>query len=84
MNYCIFELYFITFLIVELENVTFPLVFTDNLKADPVITGWKHSTFRETCQNNFKKGSKWKKWKNGRKQGYTPCPPELMKERNAN
>ena len=78
---------FCNFFLLDLDNLTFPLVFTDNSKVDPFYSGSafvqkKVHTVRERCMLNGKS----MEWKYGsmEENGYTPCPPELMKQLDVN
>ena len=73
-----------------LDHLEFPLLFTDNSKADPIQAGSKWTTFSEYCKMYANGGlspdhGPWQSpTENGRQKGYTPCPPDLMKDRNTN
>ena len=66
----------------------FPLLFTNNNNADPKVRKGKVS-FSQVCRGMMYGGDPeypdetWR-WQspseNGRQNGYTLCPPELMKE----
>ena len=69
-----------------LDNIEFPLLFTDNAKTDPKL---EIKTFSEYCKILANKGIDGKEpWQspteNGRQKGYTPCPPDLMHDRDSN
>ena len=77
----------------DFDNLQFPLLFTDNSKANPAVDGKKPltQTYSNQCRSMFAggdttsghtKGYVWESpTENGRAQNYTPCPPDLMKDR---
>ena len=73
-----------------LDSLEFPLLFTNNSNANPMADK-RDTSFSKMCQmmvneglepDNPKANYIWQSpTENGRKNGYTPCPPELMKNK---
>ena len=76
------------FLLTGLDTIKFPLLFTDNSKADPVqdkgattFSGHCRMYANEGLDPGTKGNAIWESpTQNGKDKGYTPCPPYLMKD----